>query len=61
MSFISYKTIAFIVLGGKKVKMNGIIALCVILAIIFISFIAVDISNTDKKEKDDDDKVSKHK
>ena len=41
--------------------MNGIIALCVILAIIFISFIAVDISNTDKKEKDDDDKVSKHK
>ena len=43
--FINYKTIEFIVLGRKKVKMNGIIALVVILALIIISVIAVEITN----------------
>lgn len=61
MSFISYKTIIFIVLGGKKVKMNGMIGLCLIIILIIGTIIAVELSITLKKIKEKEDKVSKHK
>ena len=41
--------------------MNGIIAICIIITIVFISSLAVDLKISKKKTKKDEDKISKHK